>query len=187
MSKMDNFFLAGMLSFQACALNTDETHEIEVLPLGAYLVDEAKPLLARPSAAERSKMVSYLNTRTPPPAIKDAIVIGGRLFDCVEIHKQWGGIANSADDVPRSPEVSPSEDTQKTTVADNVSGPQPKSAMPSPSKPCPTGTVPMRHYELSELEKYTTLNGWLNRKNFRPQAALPTEDHEYAMRRDISR
>lgn len=128
-------------------------------------------------------MFDYLNKRTPPSAIKGAIKIGDRLFDCVEIHRQWGGIADSADDVPRAPTAIPGENLQEAVVTNQ--GPQDESASLFPRKPCPPDTVPMRHYELSELEKYTTLAGWLNRKNFQPQAMQPGEDHEYAVREEI--
>ena len=166
------------LLLHACATPVEEI-SVDVEPLGSHLSD-SESTLGSPSTAEREKMIAYLNTRTPPSAIQAEVVVDDVPYDCVEIHRQWGGIADDPDDVPRAPGVLPPG--LKGPRGGEWAGIRISRASKPEFPECPPDTVPMRRFGLQDLSKYTTLDGWLNRRGGPPQSIQPGASHEWASR-----
>lgn len=103
--------------------------------------------------AERLRMIDYLETLVPADAIvTTAVNEAGEDVDCIDIDRQPGrvGATEPLEYAPRTlPKGMPSVD--------------PTVPMDVPNAVCPRGTIPMLHLDITDLERFETLEDFLSK------------------------
>lgn len=177
----------GIVAILSIACSGEEDRDLAVSKGFALSVQEQEPTKPEgpASASERARMVQYLENYAPSDAIVDSYKLGNDWVDCVQIERQFGlrGTGLAKRDIPREPSDAHLRPEPEPRNPDDITPvPVPARQVGERGYGCPEDTVPVIRYTLDELEKYPTLDVWLNR---RPKPQSPG-DHLYNWRAEVA-